>query len=329
VSRYVSLALALSPAPELLAPERSDDLPAGLLDVLDFAPLVREFQRRSGIEEHLVDYVRAYQGEGDRLLQPTSEMVRSVLTYLHTRPLTTTIERVEVKTPTARKNKNTKTYSTRQKERRFVILPDLLAPHGAINFRIIGDDYYAIIPEGTDPTSSELRRAYLQYVIDALVLRFNKEIALRRDQIKQLLDERQKAGSQVSADVFLTVGRSLAAAVDSRYDEVRKLELLGRSARARLDAAKDDATRKAIGQSVQSEIAAIQDETMARLADEYEKGAVLDFYFADQLKGVEEAGFDIANFFPDMIASFDPVKEAKRPEEYAQPRQRALAAREA
>src|SRR6185436_1274028 len=96
VSRYVSLALALSPAPELLAPERSDDLPAGLLDVLDFAPLVREFQRRSGIEEHLVDYVRAYQGEGDRLLQPTSEMVRSVLTYLHTRPLTTTIERVEV-----------------------------------------------------------------------------------------------------------------------------------------------------------------------------------------------------------------------------------------
>jgi len=329
VSRYVSLALALSPAPELLAPERSDDLPAGLLDVLDFAPLVREFQRRSGIEEHLVDYVRAYQGEGDRLLQPTSEMVRSVLTYLHTRPLTTTIERVEVKTPTARKNKNIKTYSTRQKERRFVILPDLLAPHGAINFRIIGDDYYAIIPEGTDPTSSELRRAYLQYVIDALVLRFNKEIALRRDQIRQLLDERQKAGAQVTPDVFLTVGRSFVAAADARYEEVRRLEVLGRSARAQLAAAKDDAARMLIGKAVQAEIAGIQDETIARLADEFEKGAVLTFFFSDQLKGIESAGFDVANFFPDMIASFDPARESKRPAEYAEAKQRAVAAREA
>ena len=329
VSRYVSLALALSPAPELLAPERSDDLPAGLLDVLDFAPLVREFQRRSGIEEHLVDYVRAYQGEGDRLLQPTSEMVRSVLTYLHTRPLTTTIERVEVKTPTARKNKNTKTYSTRQKERRFVILPDLLAPHGAINFRIIGDDYYAIIPEGTDPTSSELRRAYLQYVIDALVLRFNKEIALRRDQIRQLLDERQKAGAQVTPDVFLTVGRSFVAAADARYEEVRRLEVLGRSVRAQLAAAKDDAERMLIGKAAQAEIAGIQDETIARLADEFEKGAVLTFFFSDQLKGIESAGFDVANFFPDMIASFDPARESKRPAEYAEAKQRAVAAREA
>ena len=40
-SRYVSLALSLSPAPALDAPERSDDLPSGLLEVLDFAPLVR------------------------------------------------------------------------------------------------------------------------------------------------------------------------------------------------------------------------------------------------------------------------------------------------
>jgi len=329
-SRYVSLALALTPAPELMAPERSDDLPAGLLDVLDFAPLVREFQRRSGIEDHLVDYVRAYQAEGDRLRQPAAEMVRGLLTYLHTRPITTTIERVEVKTPSTRKSSNkTKTYSARPKERRFLILPDLLAPHGAVNFRVIADDYYAIVPEGTDPASSELRRAFLQYVIDALVLRFNKEISQRRDQIRLLLDERQKAGVQVSPDVFLTVGRSLVAAADARYDEVRKLEYLGRSGRARLSAAKDNNTRAGIGKSIQTEIAVIQDDTIARLAEEYEKGAVLAFFFSDQLKGIESAGFDIANFFPDMIASFDPAREAKRPAEYADARQRALAAREA
>ena len=328
-SRYISLALTLSPVPDLIPPERSDDLPGGILEVLDFAPLVREFYKRSGIEDNMITYVRAYQAEGDRLRQPTSEMVRGLLTYLHTRPITTTVERVEVKSPSNKKDDKTKKYSSRQKERKFLIMPDLLAPRGAINFRVILDDYYAIVPEGIDPTSSELRRAYLQYVIDALVIRFNKDIALRRDQIRQLLDERQKAGAQVSADVFLTVGRSLVAAADARYEGNRQLEILGRTVRVRLGAAKDEAARNAIVKEVQAEIASLQDETIARLADEYEKGAVLSFYFSDQLKGIESAGFDISNFFPDMMASFDPAREAKRPAEYAEAKQRAVAAREA
>ena len=326
-ARYVSLALALGPAPSFESPPRSEDLPAGLLEVLDFAPLVQEFYRRSGIEERMVEYVRAYQAEGDRLRAPTTEMVRALLTYLHTRPITTSTERVEVKNPN--KNSKDKRYDFRQKDRRFLIVPDLLAPRGAINFRVIGDDYYAVVPEGTDPTASELRRAYLQYVIDALVLRFNKDIAARREQVKQLLNERQKAGAQVSPDVFLSLTRSLVTAADARFEETRKLTLLSREGRARIAAAKTDADRVAIGKSVQAEMKAIQDETVARLAEEYEKGAVLSFYFADQLKGIEDAGFDLANFFADMINSFDPAREARRPSEYAETVQRAIAAREA
>jgi hypothetical protein len=326
-ARYVSLALALGPPPALEAPARSDDLPQGLLEVLDFAPLVQEFYRRSGIDEQMVNYVRAYQAEGDRLHAPATEMVRSLLTYLHTRPLTFSQERIEIKNPD--KKSKEKRYTFREKQRRFLILPDLLAPRGAINFRIIGDDYYAIVPEGTDPASSELRRAYLQYVIDALVLRFNKDIAERREPIKQLLTERQKAGTQTSPDVFLTVSRSLVAAADARYDELRRREALGLDVRAKLAAAKTAADRAMITKSAQAELTAIQDETVARLADEYEKGAVLSFFFSDQLKGIENAGFDLANFFPDMIASFDPAKEAKRPAEYAEARQRALTARQA
>ena len=328
-ARYVSLALALGQAPGFDAPTRSEDMPAGLLEVLDFAPLVQEFYRRSGIDDHMVDYVRAYQAEGDRLRAPATEMVRGLLTYLHTRPITTSTERVEVKHPTTKKDSKAKSYSFRTKDRRFLILPDLLAPRGAINFRIIGDDYYAIVPEGTDPASSELRRAYLQYVIDGLVLRFNKDVAQRRDAIKQVLNERTKAGGQVSPDVFLNVGRSLVTAADARYDEMRRLDALARSNRARLVAAKTEAERAEIAKNSQAELKAIQDETVLRLAEEYEKGAVLSFYFADQLKGIESAGFDLANFFSDMIASFDPAREAKRPAEYAETVQRALAAREA
>ncbi len=328
-ARYVSLALALGSPPSFDAPERSEDMPAGLLEVLDFAPLVQEFYRRSGIDERMVDYVRAYQAEGDRLRAPTTEMVRSLLTYLHTRPITTSTERVEVKSSSSKKDNKNKTYTYRQKERRFFILPDLLAARGAINFRIIADDYYAVVPEGTDPASSELRRAYLQYVIDALVLRFNRDIAARREQIKQILTERQKAGAQVSPDVFLSVSRSLVTAADARYEEMRKLEVLTRDVRGAQATVKTDADRAALGKTAQAEMKLIQDETTARLAEEYEKGAVLSFYFADQLKGIESAGFDLANFFPDMINSFDPVRESRRPAEYADALQRAIAAREA
>ncbi|HKR23306.1 MAG TPA: hypothetical protein VJS17_11955, partial [Pyrinomonadaceae bacterium] len=283
-ARYISLALALGPAPTFEAPARDNDMPAGLLEVLDFAPLVHEYYRRSGIDEHIVEYVRAYQAEGDRLRAPATEMVRGLLTYLHTRPITTSTERVEVKSPSSKKdNKGGKTYSYRAQDRRFLILPDLLAPRGAVNFRIIGDDYYAIVPEGTDPAASELRRAYLQYVIDGMVLRFNKDVAQRRDAIKQLLAERQKAGAQVSPDVFLNVGRSLVTAADARYDEMRRLQALALSNRNQLQAAKTDAERAAIAKNSQAELKVIQDETVARLAEEYEKGAVLSFYFADQL----------------------------------------------
>jgi len=326
-ARYVSLALALGPPPSLDAPDRSEDLPAGLLEVLDFAPLLREFYRRSGIDERLVLYTRAYQAEGDRLRPPAAEMIRSILSYLHTRPILISAERVPVKS-SARK-RTAQMYSWREHDRRFIVLPDLLAAPGAINFRIIGDLYYAIIPEGTDPTSSELRRAYLQYVIDPIVLRFNRDVAARREQLKMLLDEREKAGQSVTPDVFLAVSRSLVAAADARFEESRRLETLTREARARIANAKDDATRAEIARETRTAMAAVQDETIARLAEEYERGAILAFFFADQLKGIEESGFDIANFFVDMISSFDVEREIKRPAEYAEARKRALAAREA
>lgn len=327
-ARYVSLALALGPPPLLEAPERSEQLPGSLLEVLDFAPLVREFYERSGMEEKMVAYTRAYQAEGDRLRQPTAAMIQAVLSYLHTRPITVATERIAVTAPSTKKKKDQRAFTTRQHERHFFIVPDLLGAPGTINFRVIADDYYAVVPEGTDPTSSELRRGYLQYVIDPLVLKFNRQIADRREQIRQVLAEREKAGATVSPDAFLAVSRSLVAGADARFDESRKIERVTLEARAKLANAKPDEAR-AIVKETDAAIAAIKDETIARLADDYERGAVLAFFFAEQFKDIESSGFDISNFFVDMIALFDPAREANRLNEVAAARKRALAARQA
>src|SRR6185436_2315190 len=297
-ARYVSLAYALSPAPALDAPDRSTDLPAGVLEVLDFAPLVREFYKKSGIDEHLPAYTRAYHVEGDRMRRPAGEMVRGILTYLHTRPVTVTTERIRVTSPDKKKNAKTG-YATVEHERRFFIVPDLLAAPGAVNFRVIADDYFTVVPEGTDPTSSELRRGYIQYVVDALVLRGNKEIAARREQVKQLIEARTKEGATVSPDVFVVIARSLVAATDARYEESLRLAEVDQLQRTRVAAAKDDAARSAIVRDAQAARAAIADETVARLAEDYENGSVLDFYFADQLRDISASGFDVGNFFGD------------------------------
>lgn len=329
-ARYVSLAFALGPPPSLDAPARSEDLPSSLLEVLDFAPLVQEFYRRSSIDDRLPQYTRAYQAEGDRLRKPTSEVIRDVLSYLHTRPITVSLDRVVVKAPTTGKKKPAQqVYSTREQPRHFYVVPDLLSIPGVMNLRVIGDDYYAVLAEGADPASSELRRGYLQFVIDPLLARFNREIAARREPIKQLLNEREKAGSSVSPDIFLAVSRSLVSAADERFAELSRLEKLSQESRARLATARDDAARQAITKAHQAGTAAIHDEFLARLSEQYERGAVLDFYFADQLQGIESSGFDIANFFVDMVNTFDPVRESRRLTENAEARQRAIAARQA
>jgi hypothetical protein len=255
-------------------------------------------------------------------------MVRALLSYLHTRPITTTMERVRVQSPDKKKNAKTGV-ATVEHERRFFIVPDLLAVPGAINFRVIADDYYAIVPGGTDPTSSELRRAYIQYLIDGLVLHNNKAIAARREQIKQLIDARTKEGAIVSPDVFVVVTKSLVAAADVRFEEANRVAQVDALQRARLAQAKDDAARVTIGREAQGARAAIVEEAIARLAEEYENGALLDFYFADHLRDISATGFDLANFLADMMAGFDPVAEAKRLAEVATVRDRALVARKA
>jgi len=327
-ARYVSLAYALGSLPTLDPPERSDDLPGGVLEVLDFAPLVREYYRRSGIDERIVSYVRAYQAEGDRLRKPAAEMVRSVLSYMHTRPITITQERVRVQSPDKKKNAK-QAIATIDHERKFFIVPDLLAAAGAINFRVIADNYYAIVPEGTDPTSSELRRAFIQFMVDPLVLQNNKVIAARRDQIKQLIDARTKEGGTVSPDVFVVITKSLVAGADARYEETERVRHVDDLQRARIAQTKDEATRAAIVREAQAARAAIADEAIARLVEDYDNGAMLDFFFADQLRDVAASGFDLANFLGDMINGFDPVRELKRRGEVKDAHERALAARKA
>ena len=335
-ARYVSLAYALGQPPAFDEPPRSDDLPAGVLDVLHFVPLLREFYRQSGLDARLNSYVQMHRAAGDRLREPTLEMARYVLAYLNTRPQTTTAERTRVTEPAKGKKKGERQLTvTHELDRRFRVVPDLLAAPGAVNFRVVGEDYYAIVPADVDPRLSETRRAYIQFVADPLVAHLSGQISAKREEIKRLLErEHARTGAELSPDVFLAVSRSLVAAADARLDEAVRLAVLQVETNERLKRTADQAARARLTKEAKERVSAIEDASVEQLAEAYERGAVLSFHFAEQLRGVEGSGFDISNFLPDMIASVSAERELKRPAEYAaavararEARKRALAER--
>ena len=334
VAPFISMAYALTPAPELADPVVTTDLPGNLLDVLDFAPLVRDFYRRSSISGNISEYIKTYQKTSDgRLRGSAREMVGELLNYLNTRPQLYFAEKIKTETRKGKsKSATLRQVETRQRERRFYIVPELLAPVGDLSFINIKDDYHVVLPAelpaNRDLSFSEIRRGFLQFVIDPLVNGSSKDIETIRPAVKKLLEERRKIDASASPDVYLTISRSLVAAVDSKQVENVKISIATAQARQRIDNTPADADKRKIVQELDKLKSSLADETALQLSEDYEKGAILVFYFAEQLKGLEDSGFDIASSMKEMILSFDPAKETGRFDQFADARKRAMAARE-
>ena len=91
-----------------------------------------------------------------------------------------------------------------------------------------------------------------------------------------------------------------------------RLEALTTAQRSRLQVARDDAARALVAKEFAAARAAIADETTARLAEEYENGALLDFFMPINCAIFRAPAFDIGNFVAEMVSGFDVAKETKR-----------------
>lgn len=329
VAPFISMAYTLTPAPELADPIITSDLPGNLLDVLDFAPLVRDFYRSSAGAQ-IDKYASDARLIGDGTLRAsTRDMVSDLLEYLHTRPQLIFAEKVKVETRKGTsKNQTLTKIETREHDRHFYVVPENLAPKGNVNFLNIRDDYYVIIPPDTNISNSEVRRSFLQFVVDPIVLSKSKEIEPMRDWAKPILDEMRKSSANITPDIFLTLSHSLVAAIDVRQSQYYKNRIATEQARGKIAQLKTEEEKRALSKELENFRAALDDEATLQLYDDYQKGSVLAFYFAEQLKGIEDSGFDIASSMREIVATFDPAKETGRIAGTAEARKRALAARE-
>lgn len=320
---FISMAYSLSKTPFLEAPERSADMPDDLLEALDFATLVQEFYKMPEIESIIDVYFKKYSEAGRMLNSSAIEMVRDILNYLNTRPQLVYVERTRVDAPQPDKKKKKKIIETRIQQRTFNIVPEMLAPRNAVNFLNIRDNYYAVVSPETNLRSSEVRRAYLQFVLDPLVLKSAKDISKHNSEIRKLLDDRRKYDASISPDVFLAVSRSLVAAVDIREEEYRKVRIATLQARNKINTLKTKAEKKAVVKELQRYKNNLADDAALRLSERSEGGAVLAFYFARKVREIEDSGFDIANSLNDWIVSLNPLQEKNYLKEFAEAKKRA------
>lgn len=325
--RYAALSLLMT-APPAFSVYTRDDNNDGRPDNIpeDLQPLVRDgfvrlvsrFYTSSGIKDMLPKYLRVGQTYSTAYRRPVGEMIYKTLEYFHTKPETIVNMRplvVETKDPQGGDKRATQKMIARTRTRQVFIIPDPLASLDAsvirddllnqkedILARRVGDDYTLIIGPSTNPNRAAIRAALIRFIVDPMIERHLKAALEYKDQILLLLGSVPTATKYLGPSVYLILRQSLASAAEARMRRI---------------------------QAAETGIAYSEDDAVYDLAQSYLRGAVLAFHFYDSLKGFEQVGINIEDFFDQMVATTKFDREAVRTKEFEQIVARVSAARKA
>src|SRR5208337_4228137 len=145
IAQYISLALYLTPPPELETSVELSEMPPDSTQVAEIVPLLRDFVAAVDLHGIWLAVHRVYDAEADRIHDPLSKMIVSTNFYL--------------KMPAS-------TYDGR----RFVVVIEPLLSPRTVNARIYGTDYVVVLsPVYGQIRMSDVRHTYLHYVIEPLL----------------------------------------------------------------------------------------------------------------------------------------------------------------
>ncbi|HYE72483.1 MAG TPA: hypothetical protein VEF04_04095, partial [Blastocatellia bacterium] len=304
VAPYLSLALTLTPPPVFAIDGPVERLPEDVREITDFALLLEEFYRETKFNTLMPKYAAAYLGAVKTYGLPSAQSISDVIAYLHTEPILELPPEYVIRPTQTGKRDASQQIEIPNRQRHFVIIPDLLNASNAVNLRIVRDSYYVLLGPAVEPGDA-VRRAFLRFVLDPLMERQVKEVAAIRGDLRELLKAR---GDKIDADyqersAYFLISDSLSQAIDARLDVLESL-----SNRTFKD---EKELKKAIDEENER---AIYDLSFA-----YERGAVLVYHFYDKMSIAEGAGVNIQNYLSSLLelskGDFD--RESKRLEEYA------------
>ena len=145
VAQYISLALYLTPPPDLETTAQPSEMPPDSVAVADIVPLLKDFVNALDLHGVWLALRPLYEGEIVTLHDPLSKMVVQTDLYL--------------KMPAS-------TYSGS----RFVVVVEPQLSPNTVNARIYGSDYVVVVsPANGHIRMNDVRHTYLHYVIEPLL----------------------------------------------------------------------------------------------------------------------------------------------------------------
>jgi tetratricopeptide (TPR) repeat protein len=164
IAQYISLALYLTPPPELELSEDLAEMPPDSTQVAEIIPLLKDFVAAVDLHGIWLAAHRTYDEEADRLHDPLTKMIVGTNLYL--------------KMPAS-------TYAGR---RFVVVFEPQFSPH-MVNARIYGTDYVVVVsPVDGKIRMNDVRHVYLHYMIEPLLLARANAVDRTQPILKEIRD---------------------------------------------------------------------------------------------------------------------------------------------
>jgi tetratricopeptide (TPR) repeat protein len=279
ISQYISLALYLTPPPEIETVAELTEMPPDSTQVVEIVPLLKDFVAAVDLHGIWLTVHPIYDREADRLHDPLSKMIVGTNLYL--------------KLPA----------STYEGRRFVVVIEPQFSPH-AVNARIYGTDYVVVVsPVDGQIRMSDVRHTYLHYVIEPLIYARVNAV----DRMQPILKEVREAPLEFryrSDAVTLTI-ECLIKAIEARTMETGIPVYKIPAGVQRSDLPRYERER----QVYQQKVDAIR---WTAVRHDMTQGFVLTQYFFEQLIQFEKDPASLRDTIGEMVYSMDMDQQAHR-----------------
>jgi tetratricopeptide (TPR) repeat protein len=289
LAQYVSLALYVSPPPELTPVVDETELPPDSTQVVNILPLLRTFADDIHLNAIWAEHRPEYEELTALVHTPLTRMILNTNIYL----------RLPV--------------SSYDGRRFLVLLEPMLAP-SATNARIYANDYIVVASPANDPPGAvhmdDIRHIYLHYEIEPLVY----ARAQAMDRLQPLLKAVQDAPLEYSykTEIVPLLTECLIKAIETHTMDVGiiKPKRPGSEVKARLDLEGYDAAVSAYER---------QSEAVRRKAVDLamRQGWVLVEYFYNQIGSMEKEGVSLKEDIGQMVYGMDVDRERHKDQQIA------------
>ena len=279
ISQYISLALYLTPPPELEVTADLTEMPPDSTQVAEVVPLLRAFAAAVDLHGIWLTSHHLYDDEIDNLHNPLSQMIVNVNLYL--------------KMPAS-------TYDGR----RFIVVIEPQLSPDVVNARIYGTDYVVVVSpvDGKIPMT-DVRHTYLHYIIDPLL--YQRSSALDREQpiLKEVRDA--PLDFRFRSDTVALTIECLIKAIEARTMDTGIPEYIIPPNIDRSQLPRYEHERELYLQKVDA-------ARLAAVTHDMRQGYVLTQYFYEQLLQFEKDPASLKDTIGEMVYGMDVDHEVHR-----------------